>query len=227
MAEPTSTSARKSRRPFRFSALFAALLLLILVPSDVFTSALGPAVQTVLAILVVFGALHASRGTDRRSVLELVLGIPFVAIAIVQTVFPHSIPAGVEGLVVLLFASYVARAVVVDLMRRQEVLTDTIFAAFCAYLLIAVAWSGAYVTLEALQPGSFRMADGTLGLPPQGTMYFSLVTLTTLGYGDIAPATPIAQRLAALEAVAGVLYVAVVVSRLVAAYRGPGAGEGR
>ena len=227
MAEPRTPPATRRRRPFRFSALFAALVLLILIPDGVFMSTLGKTVQAILAILVVFGALHASRGSERRSVLEVVLGIPFVAIFILDTVFPGSVPAGLEGLVILVFASYVARAVVVDLMRRQEVLTDTIFAAFCAYLLIAVAWSGAYVTLEALQPGSFRLPDGTLGLPPHGTMYFSLVTLTTLGYGDIAPATPIAQRLAVLEAVAGVLYVAVVVSRLVAAYRGPQSNEGR
>ena len=226
MAEGTPPTKR-TRRPFRFSALFGALLLLILMPQETLSSTLGAIVQSALSLAVVFGALHASRGSDRSNWLEIVLGVPFVAIAILDVVFPGRIPVGIEGLVVLLFSAYVARTVIVDLMHRQEVLNDTIFAAFCAYLLIAVAWSGAYIALEAWQPGSFRMADGTLGLPDRGTMYFSLVTLTTLGYGDIAPVTPFAQRLAALEAVAGVLFIAVVVSRLVAAYRGPVASADR
>jgi voltage-gated potassium channel Kch len=107
-------------------------------------------------------------------------------------------------------------------MQREEILSDAIFAAFCAYLLMAVAWAGAYVVIDALAPGSFRLADGSGDLSLPSAMYFSLVTLTTLGYGDISPVGELAQRLAVLEAFSGVLYVAVVVSRLVSAYRGPG-----
>jgi hypothetical protein len=222
-----SSNPSPVRRPFRFSALFVALVILIVLPHDIFTSNIALIVQTAAALAVVFGALNASRGSGHRSLTELALGVPFVAVAILSALFPDSIPAAVEGLAVVVFATYVARTVIIDLMRRDEVMSDAIFAAFCAYLLIAVAWSGAYVTLEALAPGSFRLADGTLGLPAHGTMYFSLVTLTTLGYGDIVPVGAIAQRVAALEAVAGVLYVAVVVSRLVAAYRGPQPNGGR
>lgn len=56
-------------------------------------------------------------------------------------------------------------------------------------------------------------------------LYFSFVTLTTLGYGDIVPATPLARILAVLEAATGVLYIAITVARLIAAYQRADGGE--
>jgi len=91
--------------------------------------------------------------------------------------------------------------------------------AVCVFLLIGVIWAIAYTLLELLAPGSFA---GQAAGPPagwdSGWLYFSFVTLTTLGYGDILPVSGLARTLAYMEAVVGQFYVAVLVASLVSAY---------
>ena len=91
-------------------------------------------------------------------------------------------------------------------------------------MLVGLAWAFLFSLLEVLQPGSFNLPE--LSAEPLDLaamevrrlsvfMYYSLVTLTTLGYGDITPVTPLARNLAAFEAVIGQLYIAILVARLV------------
>jgi len=106
-----------------------------------------------------------------------------------------------------------------DVLNSRRVTMDTIFAAASVYLLMALVWSSVYIALEALNPGSFNLK--TIGGPGDMTkaaqlMYFSLISLTTVGYGDITPASPQASMLAALEGVIGQLYIAIILARLVA-----------
>jgi voltage-gated potassium channel len=104
--------------------------------------------------------------------------------------------------------------------RSGAVTDDRIFVSVSLYLLLGMLWFSLYNLLEAIHPGSFAQASAPTSALPRGTMiYLSLATLTTLGYGDIVPVTPIARMVAALEAVAGVLYIAITVARLVAGYR--------
>jgi len=86
---------------------------------------------------------------------------------------------------------------------------------------LGIEWYALYSLLNAIQPGSFAEAGVTLVDRVHGSkfLYFSLATLTTLGYGDIVAVRPAARMLAALEAAAGVLYIAITVARLVASYQ--------
>jgi len=105
--------------------------------------------------------------------------------------------------------------------RPGAVTDDRIFVSVSLYLLLGMLWFSLYNLLEAVHPGSFALQSTPLSSLPRGTLlYLSLATLTTLGYGDIVPVTPISRMVAALEAVAGVLYIAITVARLVAGYRG-------
>ena len=100
---------------------------------------------------------------------------------------------------------------------------NTIAASLCIYFLIAIVWAEFYSIMEIANPGSFIVTSGdTQDVPLQvggeGTamaLYYSLVTLTTLGYGDIVPKTAPARMFAAMEAVTGQMYLAVLVARLV------------
>ena len=89
------------------------------------------------------------------------------------------------------------------------------------YFLQAMCWFTLFTCLNAIQPGSFAEAGATLAgtIPPSKILYFSLATLTTLGYGDIVAIGPPARMFASLEAAAGVLYIAITVARLVASYQ--------
>ena len=89
------------------------------------------------------------------------------------------------------------------------------------YFLLAMSWYALYGLLDIIQPGSFAEAGVPLfgRIPPSKLLYFSLVSLTTLGYGDIVAVRPVARMVAALEAAAGVLYIAITIARLVSSYQ--------
>ena len=108
-------------------------------------------------------------------------------------------------------------------LGKGPVTGDKLSGAVCVYLLIGVIWSLLFGILEIAAPGSLRFSDADAGVQealrtgaPQGaTTYFSFVTLTTLGYGDIVPVSQAARSLAAVEALLGQLYLTILVARLV------------
>ena len=124
----------------------------------------------------------------------------------------------------ILFIGYIIYKLLMLIFTSQRVTADTIFASLCAYLLLATLWTYSYSLLEMFDPGAFKysLIDDPekrimrLGAEPAGIeSYYSLVTMTTLGYGDIIPVTSAARSLATLQAVVGQLYLAVLVARLV------------
>jgi Ion channel len=113
--------------------------------------------------------------------------------------------------------------------RRGAVTLDGIFAAVAAYLLIAFAFADSYLFLQIWVPESFRLPESIATTTNQslaGSMlYFSFVTIATLGYGDILPHSETARMLAVIEAVVGQFYVAVIVALLVSKLVAPRAPD--
>lgn len=106
-----------------------------------------------------------------------------------------------------------ALVVLTSVLRAGTVTRRQIEGAIAAYLLLGLAWAGAYESLALRHPSAF------VGMGAAGGMqwtYYSLVTLTTMGYGDITPVLPAARSLAVAEALTGQMYVAILISRLVA-----------
>ena len=108
-------------------------------------------------------------------------------------------------------------------LHGAEVTLDRIFAAIVAYMLAGLAFADVYEIVIALAPESFVLPATTSGANQLERVeiqlvYFSFVTLATLGYGDITPRLPLAQMLAVLEAIFGQFYVAVVIAWLVSGY---------
>jgi hypothetical protein len=136
--------------------------------------------------------------------------------------FSPSRPLGIVNWTILAaFFGFISVGFFSYLGRAGAVTDDRIFVSVSLYLLLGMLWFSLYNLLEAIHPGSFALQSTPLSSLPRGTLiYLSLATLTTLGYGDIVPVTPIARMVAALEAVAGVLYIAITVARLVSGYRG-------
>jgi hypothetical protein len=105
-----------------------------------------------------------------------------------------------------------------SIFQEQDVTKDTIAGAAAVYMLFALMWSFLYGVLDLIEPGSFAVSESqTLG-ERNIFLYYSFVTLTTLGYGDIIPVSYIAASLAVLEAVFGQLYLVVLVAWLVGMY---------
>ena len=114
-----------------------------------------------------------------------------------------------------LFFGHTVVIILQTVFRSTEVTRETIFAAVVAYLLIALMWGFFYMTLELLVPGSFSFPEESHRLESMRFEYFSFVTITTLGYGDVLPVSNRASALAFLEALIGQIYLVVVVAWLV------------
>jgi hypothetical protein len=123
-----------------------------------------------------------------------------------------------------LFLLFTVGVILKYLFVAEQVTFDMICASLCVYLLLGVSWAIAYSLIGVIHPGSFHFAleetGGDAVMRFEGeraflALYYSVVTLTTLGYGDIIPTSPLARTLAATQALTGQLYLAVLVARLV------------
>ncbi len=112
-----------------------------------------------------------------------------------------------------------------SLLQSREVSRDTLVGGICVYLLIGLCFALLYILMNEATPGSFEKAGHPIlrtpnrpSLIPTELLYYSFVTLTTLGYGDITPVGDVPQMFSAAEAVVGQLYLTIFVARLVALY---------
>jgi hypothetical protein len=119
------------------------------------------------------------------------------------------------------FLGYVSVIFFRHLGKPGRITSGRVYVSVSLYLLLGVFYFAVFNLVDALHPRSFVESAGPAGagISSYSHLYFSLSTLTTLGYGDIVPVTPLARILAVLEAATGVLYVAITVARLVAAYQ--------
>ena len=115
----------------------------------------------------------------------------------------------------ILFFGFVAVNILSFVFEQREITLDVIYGAIVVYLLIASTWALLYRLLESIQPGSFSIVSEEVQRGSLVFFYYSFVTITTLGYGEITPVTDVARSLAIIEAVIGQLYLVVTVARLV------------
>lgn len=120
-----------------------------------------------------------------------------------------------------IFACAIVGWAVAHLLRRtfaaRVVQTSNLHAAAAIYLLIGFAFANAYQLVQLFQPGAFHFPEDT-AVRDDVFLYFSFITLATVGYGDVTPVGGFARMLAVIEALAGQIYLVVSVSRLVGLY---------
>ena len=175
-------------------------------------------------LLIVFIASQISRmifsrvkDERRRLVLTAILSAAILALEF-HLIFIAEGDKGVSLFFIVLFAVGVA-SMVRRLFTSDQVDMNAVFAGILGYLLLGVLGTGIFMYIDYHVHAAFNLmgTEGDIATSAQ-SFYFSLVTMTTLGYGDIVPRTDQARVAAALLAVAGQLYVAIVISRLVALY---------
>lgn len=213
--DPVPFLQLNSDRAPRFVLLLVAILAELMFAPLLAGSEFGLHAAQVLASLVMLAALWAA-GAQRASVLL------FVAALVAQLLATYwgATPMRLAALTLrIAFFGYATGLIMWRTLRRSDVTIDAIAGAACAYTLLALVWAGLYMLLELLHPGSFLIPAawrmGASGDPGAALVYFSFVTLTTVGYGDITPVWPGAGGLAAAEAIIGQLYLAITIARLV------------
>ena len=199
-----------------FVLLLALFLQILLLPIGYPDSIL----PLLLREVVIMAAVVMVADTRRHLVAGLTLGIPTCIILI----FTHgdSITAldWVSYLMVVALYAYVIWLMLDRIFHAPAVTIDVIVMALCTYLMLGQVWMVFYAPLAILNPEAFSQPIVQQGTDAGLTLtYFSYVTLTTLGYGDISPVSPWARSLAILEALTGTMFLAVLISRLVGTYR--------
>jgi hypothetical protein len=153
--------------------------------------------------------------------LAIIVATPIVLIELVGIFYPSRSLMILDYSLLMAFFGFSSVGLFAYLGKPGAISSGRIYASVSLYLMLATFWFALYNLMEAIYPASFVQAGApaTARIPRAALLYFSLITLTTVGYGDIVPVTPAARVFAALEGAAGVLYIAITVARLVAAYQ--------
>ena len=116
----------------------------------------------------------------------------------------------------IIFFTYIAVHILKFILRQRIITAEMIYAALSVYLIFGLAWASIYQVIEIWKPDSFILSNPDEPKQDYFQMwYFSMVTLTTLGYGDIAPATMVARVFVVLEAIMGQFYLAILIASLI------------
>lgn len=172
----------------------------------------------VFMILLVSAALTVEASRREAWFVHALAGAS-IALRLAHLVI-DSLPLAVANhLAAVGFLGFVIVLVMRELLQARRADGETIAAALCVYLLMGIFWSVAYSLVELVQPDSFRLPEGSLlkfGGDGSGlATYFSFVTLASLGYGDVTPASDVAQTMSVTEAMLGQVFLVVLVARLV------------
>jgi len=188
----------------------------------------GDLIVSGLFSLVLLAGVLAVADRKRTLVIALVLAIPGVSGRWINHFRPDLVRPAFFLITALVFIAFVVVNLLRFILRAPSVNTEVLCASISAYLMLGLMWTLAYWLVDQLTPGgafSFNTNAGTRSMNGFTGFYFSFITLSTVGYGDITPVSRIARWLAAMEAMTGLLYVAVLIARLVALYSSPKSGD--
>jgi hypothetical protein len=211
---------------WRYLVLLGTLLAVLVVQPVSLGFSTPPRLFDIFLMLVTVALLLSFSPDRSRRLVAIAFGVPTGLLLLSGQLFTGQLEKMAvlsgHGLAVL-FCFWGAAVIVAALFRRQALSADSVFGAVCGYLLLGMAWGVLYSMLDAAWPGSFeigsrlaeqvRAEDSRIGL----FTYYSFVTLTTVGYGDVTPLSSPARTCAWLEALTGQFYLAVLVAGLVGA----------
>jgi hypothetical protein len=208
----------------RFLVLLICLLLLFAGYPPLRGFRVGRLFYGALVSAVVLGAFQVVFTQRPFRVVALLLALPMLAGAWAGILIPD-LPGGLLAVgfhtSAVLFLGLAVAVALRAIYEEKVVTSDSVYGALCGYFLVGLVFGHLYCLTEAAVPGSFR---GGAELAAQVgdaderhflLTYFSLATLTTVGYGDIVPVKDTARGLAVLEAIIGQFYVAVLIAELV------------
>jgi len=173
----------------------------------------GTLIELLLAASLLAAIMPLNAARNRRSLLVLL-----VAVWLARPVtawLEHRVLSAITLVIWTLIGLLAAAAALRFAMGARKVDSEHLYAALNAYLLAGIYFGLLYWVLEEMNPGTFT---ATGDFSRTSAIYFSFVTLATLGYGDIAPRADVARGLAVVEGVGGQLFLAVLVARLVSLY---------
>jgi len=205
-------------------AVFLGALVLFIIGTPFAQTLPDPGlVEGVLLTGVLVCGVLAVGGRRQALVLTALLGVPALGSKWLNHFWPDLLSPSVPLLLGVLLLAVVTFQLLRFILRAPRVDSEVLSAGVATYLVLALMWTLLYLLAQSLIPNAFVVAESASAsktFDNFNAIYFSFITLCTVGYGDIVPAAPVVRMLAVLEAVTGVLYMSVLIARLVTMYSG-------
>jgi hypothetical protein len=213
---------RSPNNPFKFQTLLGTLVLLLFLPA-ISNSEWVSVISRSLYTVVMLASLYLVAANRKELLIGVLLFIPVTSSNwLLDPFVTLQVQLVVYCIFQVVFLSYVMHKVLKFLIEARKVDPEIIYAAIILYFIFAVCLSLVYFGILIVIPGSFGedlvpdFSDrNSLTLILHNLMYFSFVTQTTLGYGDISPTLAFSKSVVSIQAMAGQIYLAVIIARLV------------
>jgi len=204
---------------WRHLALLISILLLFVVAPFVVSLHHGILVMNVISAAVLVAGSYALSERKHLFAIAVVLSASTIAGTGLLIAFPRPWTLLVSHSSIIVLVAFFCVTILSYVLGSGRVTSDKIFAAICVYMLLGYGWTFVYSILLELEPQSFATTSEVAPNDYVGRIlqlrYFSFMTLTTVGYGDIVPRSPAARTMTILEAVMGQFYLMVLIGRLV------------
>lgn len=209
------------QRPWYLGPYFilSAVLIMVTLAFPLIGNILGAYVIKLTLSLLLFGALYAVVAEGRIFRVLGALLLPLLAGNWLFDLADHTLWAQTTFVVTMLFFATTMIAIFTSIINAKKVTTDIIFGAVAVYMLVGVIVANLFQLLHYVDPGSAVSNIDALGHDAYSDiLYFSFVTLTSVGYGDFAPISPVTRMLATATGIFGQLYLAILIAKLVGIY---------
>ena len=220
---PAERSTHLKLGRWRFSSIELLIALALIFVATPFVQAMehGQAIESVLMTVMLVSAVLAIGGRRRVLLVTAMLAAPAIFMRWFHHFRPDLVPLQAHYVTAVIFLGFVILNLLRFVLRTPRVDAEVLCASISAYLLLGLLWTLGYLIEAGINPGAFILnTSGPTGgqMDSFNAFYFSFVTLSTVGYGDITPVSRVARMLAITESMTGLLYVAVLIARLVSVY---------
>jgi hypothetical protein len=214
MTQLTAATGQDSRKT-KFLLLLISLLALMVLEPFIYEYTGIKSLLAIFLSVILFTSIYAVSGKKSTLFIAILLAIPKLVTTWVLGYTSHPLLNFFDSILGIIFIGYIIVLILKYIFRQEDITLETIYGAIVVYILIGLMWVFLYKMVEVIHPNSFSLASVLAADSKKNLYYFSFVTLTTLGYGDVTPVSFPAKSIAMLEAIVGQMYIAVLIARLV------------
>ncbi len=216
--------SKRFKKVLQLKGCFFPFFLSTLLLSTIYPIFLHSDLGIILLHIVIILALIAGINLIKFNQILLFIGGTIGCINIILTVFLFIFRESwlikfSWNLGILSFYILITGCVLILIKKSKQITIDTILGAISGYFTLAIAWGMLFHLIEFLEPGSFELPPGSI-VRPDIFIYLAQITMTSVGYGDVIPVTPLARSAAALLGMLGQLYLAVLLGIVIGIYLG-------
>ena len=200
----------------RFLVLLISLVLFFIIYPMLEQSIVATRVLNLFFLWILLSGVYAIANTRGPLIFSLTLVVLTTALRWAYYFYQLNSLSILESMGNVILLMFIGVHILQFILRQRIITAELIYAGLSVYLIFGLAWASIYHIIDMWQPGSFILSN--IDNPRQDFFqmwYFSMVTLTTLGYGDIAPASMVARTFVVLEAIMGQFYLAILIASLV------------